>query len=110
MLRRTGKGLAKELARDKRISGGLRSRVAAASELMNEHLGTLTEVDGNGAFVIRGAGCPLAALTGKHQGVCLALESLVAEIVGVPVQECCDREGRPRCCFEIESRTGRRSA
>ena len=108
-LRKTGRGLAKELAREKRIAGGLKSRVAAASELMNEHLGALTQVEGNGAIVIRGAGCPLAAVTGKHRGVCLAMESLVTEIVGVPVRECCDREGRPRCCFEVESRSGRRS-
>lgn len=109
LLRRTGRGLAKELARGRRISGALTSRAVAASELMNEHLGALTEVDGNGAIVIRGAGCPLAALTGKHRGVCLALESLVTEIVGVPVRECCDREGRPRCCFAIQKRQRRRS-
>ena len=35
--------------------------------------------------------------------VCLALESLITEIVGAPVHECCDRAGRPRCCFEVES-------
>lgn len=109
LLRRTGKRLARELSREKRITGGVKSRVAAASELMNEHLGALTHVEANGAIVIRGAGCPLAALTGKHWGVCLAMESLVAEIVGVPVRECCDREGRPRCCFAVESRPGRRS-
>jgi predicted ArsR family transcriptional regulator len=109
LLRRTGKGLATELFQERRISGGLKSRVTAASELMNEQLGALTHVEGNGGIVIRGAGCPLAALTGKHRGVCLAMESLVSEIVGVPVHECCDREGRPRCCFEVESRHGRRS-
>jgi predicted ArsR family transcriptional regulator len=101
LLRRTGKELAYELSRGKRIAGGLKSRVASASEIMNEQLGALTHVEGNGKIVIRGAGCPLAALTGKHRGVCLAMESLVTEIVGVPVRECCDREDRPRCCFEI---------
>jgi predicted ArsR family transcriptional regulator len=106
LLRRTGRELAKELS-EKTISGGLKSRATAASKLMNEHLGALTRVASNGAIVIRGAGCPLAALTGKHRGVCLAMESLVTEIVGVPVRECCDRDGRPRCCFEVESPTGR---
>lgn len=110
LLRSTGKGLALELSREKRIAGGVKSRVAAASELMNEQLGALTHVEGNGAIVIRGAGCPLAALTGKHRGVCLAMESLVAEIVGLPVRECCDRKARPQCCFEVESRPARRSA
>ncbi len=110
LLRKTGTALAEELARTRRLSGGLKSRVVAASELMNEHLGALTHVHGNGAIVIRADGCPLAALTGKHRGVCLAMESLVAEIVGAPVRECCDRDRRPRCCFEIEGRPGRRSS
>jgi predicted ArsR family transcriptional regulator len=104
LLRRTGKELAHELSRGKRLAGGLKSRANAASSMINEHLGALTHVEGNGGIVIRGAGCPLAALTGKHRGVCLAMESLVTEIVGVPVRECCDRQARPRCCFEIHRR------
>jgi predicted ArsR family transcriptional regulator len=107
LLRTTGKALANELSRQKRISGGLKARVVAASELMNEHLGALTQVESNGTMTIRGGGCPLASITGKHRGVCLAMESLVTEIIGAPVRECCDREERPRCCFEVESRHGR---
>ena len=103
LLRRTGSGLAQQLTRGKRLSGGLRSRAAAASEMMNAQLGAMTRVESNGGIVIRGAGCPLAALTGKHKGVCLAMESLVSGIVGVPVHECCDRRDRPQCCFEIKS-------
>ena len=102
LLRRTGTGLAQQLTRGKRLSGGLRSRAAAASEMMNAHLGAMTRVESNGGIVIRGAGCPLAALTGKHKGVCLAMESLVSGIVGVPVHECCERRDRPQCCFEIQ--------
>ena len=104
LLRRTGTRLAHELSRGKRLAGGVKSRAAAASAMLNEHLGALTHVEANGKIVIRGASCPLAALTGKHRGVCLAMESLVTEIVGVPVLECCDREQRPRCCFEIHAR------
>jgi predicted ArsR family transcriptional regulator len=51
--------------------------------------------------MIRGVACPLAALTGKHPAVCLAIESLLAEVIGVDVQECCDRTGRPKCCFRV---------
>src|SRR5215204_4075487 len=105
LLRRIGHGLAEQVTRGRRVSGGVQSRAAAASAMMNEHLGAMTRVESNGAIVIRGAGCPLAALTGKHKGVCLAMESVVTEIVGVPVRECCDRESRPRCCFEIQSGT-----
>jgi predicted ArsR family transcriptional regulator len=102
LLRAAGKELADELIAGKRLSGGLRTRVALASELMNEQLGAVTHVDENGGYIIRGVGCPLAALTGKHPAVCLSMESFVAEVVGTPVHECCDRTTRPRCCFEIQ--------
>jgi DeoR family transcriptional regulator, suf operon transcriptional repressor len=101
ILRRAGKSLASELSAGRRFTGNLGTRVAMASEMMNEQLGAMTHVESNGGYVIRGVGCPLAALTGKHPGVCGAMESLVSEVVGAPVHECCDRSQRPRCCFEI---------
>lgn len=103
MLREAGKGLADELPVGKRPSGSLASRVKVASDLINEQLGALSHVEQNEGYVIRGSGCPLSALTGKHPAVCLAMESFVAEVVGSPVRECCERTGRPRCCFEVQS-------
>jgi predicted ArsR family transcriptional regulator len=104
LLRKAGQRLAHELAGGERLGRGLKSRALKASELMNEHLGALTQVKTNGEILIKGAGCPLAALTGKHRGVCLAMESFVTEIVGVPVRECCERADGPRCCFKIHGR------
>jgi predicted ArsR family transcriptional regulator len=104
MLRTAGKTLADELSRGREIPGKLGARVALISEIMNDQLGTLTHVEGNGGYVIRGSGCPLAALTGKHPGDCLAMESLIAEVLRVRVRECCERSERPRCCFEIGRR------
>ncbi len=103
MLRETGRRLADELSRGKRPAGSLRSRVATASELMNDQLGALTHVEADGFYIIRGKGCPLSALTGKHPAVCLAIESFVTELVGAPAQECCERSDRPRCCFQINA-------
>jgi predicted ArsR family transcriptional regulator len=100
LLRKTGRALAAELLAGRPPSGSLRSRVSLASRLLNEQLGALTHVEKNGRFVIRDVGCPLSAITGKH-AVCLAMESLVSEVVGERVHECCVREGRPRCCFQI---------
>ena len=108
LLRHAGTRLADALSRGKRPAGSLASRVAMVSEMMNEQLGALTHVEKNGGFIIRGSGCPLAALTGKHEGGCLAMESLVAEVVRAPVHECCDRSERPRCCFEIGGAAGTR--
>jgi predicted ArsR family transcriptional regulator len=110
-LRETGKKLGRELL-SKGPSGSLRSRVTVASEVLNGELGAVTHVEENGGYVIRGEGCPLSALTGKHPSVCRAMESLVEEFVGVPVHECCERAERPRCCFEIGTgaKPGRRQA
>jgi predicted ArsR family transcriptional regulator len=108
ILRQAGKKLAHELSGGKRLAGTLGSRVAMVTEMMNEQLGALTHVEENGGYTIRGSGCPLAALTGKHVGVCLAMESLVAEVLRVPVRECCDRTERPKCCFEIGSHAEKR--
>lgn len=101
LMREAGKGLAEELMDDRKPVGSVQSRATLASKLMNEQLGALTHVEGNGKAVIRGDGCPLAALTGKHPAVCRAMESFVEEVVQVPVRECCERSGRPCCCFEM---------
>ena len=101
LMRRAGEGLAAAL-----INGmpdaPFDRRVAAASEILNHELGALTVVDRSGErLVIRGHGCPLAALTHKHPSVCHAIESLLSELLGTRVRECCDRSARPRCCFEV---------
>ncbi len=54
-----------------------------------------------GKLSIRSGGCPLAAAVVEHPEVCELAESLVAEIVGRPVRESCDRGDSPKCCFEI---------
>lgn len=83
-------------------SGPLRDRAQRASEVLNE-LGAVTEVEaGAEGLRIRGYDCPLAAAAQGSAGVCRAMESFVSELVRAPVRECCDRAGRPRCCFEIE--------
>jgi predicted ArsR family transcriptional regulator len=102
LMRAVGKGLADELLSGGRPSGALGARVLFASRMLNEQLGAVTHVEENGSYIIRGAGCPLSALTGKHAAVCVAIETLLNEAVGVPVHQCCDRNGRPRCCFEIQ--------
>lgn len=101
LMREAGRGLAGDVAVQV-PNGALAERVAAASRYLNGELGALTEVEQtDGELVIRGHGCPLAALTGKHPGVCHAIESLLTELLRVPVHECCDRSQRPRCCFRV---------
>jgi predicted ArsR family transcriptional regulator len=107
LLREAGRRLAHELLGGRTPGGTLAARAAAASQILNEELGALTRVEQNGQITIRGASCPLSALTGKHRGVCLAMESFVSAVVGAPVVECCDRNQRPRCCFALVSARAR---
>jgi predicted ArsR family transcriptional regulator len=102
VLRQTGKNLATQFTGGNRLPGDLRARVRRASEFLNAELGAVTHVARrNGGFVLQGEGCPLAAITDKEPAVCLAVESLVRQLVGGSVRECCNRGGRPRCCFQI---------
>ena len=83
-----------------RLSGDLSTRVKAASALLGE-LRALNEVEKlNGGYVIPGTRLP-AAGGGAWPPRSRAMESLLAELIEVPVRECCERGERPRCCFEI---------
>ena len=80
-----------------------RARLEAAADVLND-LGGLAQLEEHdGTLIIRGYGCPLAAVTPDHPEVCRLAEALVAEVAGVPVHERCDRSERPRCCFEVAS-------
>jgi len=54
--------------------------------------------------IIQGAGCPLAALTRLHPEVCSLAQALLAEILGAPVDERCERGDSPRCRFTFSQR------
>lgn len=92
------------LAADRpRVRGDLPRRVDGAAALLHE-LGAPNEVQRlDGGFVIRGySTCMLAQAVHGRSEVCRAMESLLAELVEVPVRECCERTAaRPTCCFEI---------
>src|SRR3712207_238198 len=65
-------------------TGSTRARLEAAAGVLNE-LGGLAELEEqDGTLVIRGYGCPLAAVTPDHPEVCCLAEALVAEVAGVP--------------------------
>jgi predicted ArsR family transcriptional regulator len=100
LMRAVGRRLANAVGRPP--AGDLGVRVEAAVALLNS-LGGAAELDRKeGKFVIRGCGgCPLSSATSRRPELCQALESLISEYVGAPVQECCERGERPRCHFEI---------
>ena len=84
-----------------RTRGPLMERIEAASALLQE-LGAPNEIERAAEVVrIRGFNCLLAAAVHGQPHVCRAMESLLEEMIESPVRECCDRTGRPHCCFEI---------
>lgn len=103
LLRTVGRRMAEEReVRDDEV----RARLGEAVAVLNE-LGGLAELEErDGGMVIRGHGCPLAAVTPEHPEVCRMAETLVSELAGVPVREHCDRGAKPRCCFELATSEG----
>lgn len=98
LMRRTGLRLAEQ---QHIPPGDLQLRLQMAVNVLNE-LGGLAEVEErNGAFYIQGYSCPLAAVVPGHPEVCRLAETLLTELVGVPVKECCDGNEPARCCFSV---------
>ena len=100
LMRDVGRRLAVEWPRTR---GPVAQRVDEASALLQE-LGAPNDVErSEDAFRIHGFGCLLAAAVHGQPHVCRAMESLLGELVGTPVRECCERGAQPRCCFEIST-------
>lgn len=81
--------------------GDRAARIRAAAQLLKE-LGALAEVaEEDGKVVIRGHGCPVSLAVSANPAVCRAVETLIEAVVGEPVREYCQRNGRPSCRFHI---------
>ena len=85
----------------KKSQGELGVRLEAAVEVLNE-LGGLAELEAeNGHSCIHSYRCPFAAVVRGHSQVCHLAETLLTELVGVPVQEHCERTGSVPCRFVV---------
>jgi predicted ArsR family transcriptional regulator len=86
----------------KKVRGKNREqRIQAALRILKDLGGAASFSKSAGKDFIRGNGCPLAAATAGHPEACLIAESLLSEIIGVPVRERCVRGPAPSCCFEV---------
>jgi predicted ArsR family transcriptional regulator len=87
-------------------AGNLARRVRAVSVLLNG-LGAVTTVETkNSHVVLHGASCPLAVAVSRRHEVCLAVEELLAVLIGARVERQCQYHDRPVCQFELsEPRT-----
>lgn len=105
VLREVGRAFAAGAPAEKDAS--LENRVHAAVRVLAAIGGAAEVEQHDDKFVIQGKSCPLAAAVAVHPEVCRLAETLVHEIVKAPVEEQCNRDGHPRCRFEIEAATNR---
>ncbi len=103
VLREVGRSLAANLDSDRK-KVDLETRIGKALSAL-EAIGGAAQVEKEGdKLVIRSGSCPLATAVAEHPEVCQLTEALLAEIIGRTVAERCDRNGPPRCAFEISEK------
>jgi predicted ArsR family transcriptional regulator len=79
----------------------VRERTAQAAAVLGELGGMAKVEEAAGELVIRGADCPLAAVVEGHPAGCRLAETLLSELVGVPVVEHCQRGDQLKCAFHV---------
>jgi predicted ArsR family transcriptional regulator len=98
LLRTVGRRMA---AQWKIPPGELSVRLEAAVEALNELGGLMERETGEETLCIRGYRCPFATVVLEHPEVCRLAESLLTELVDVPLQEQCERTGPVPCRFVV---------
>ena len=79
-----------------------KQRIETALRILKDLGGSASFEQSDGKHFICGNGCPLAAATTRHPDACLIAESLLSQIIGVPVKEHCVHGNAPSCRFEIQ--------
>lgn len=100
VLREVGRSLARTEAANQN-NGDIDSRIAGALAALEAIGGSARVEKENEKLVICSESCPLATAVAEHPEVCKLAETLVSQIMGFEVREQCDREGPPRCRFEV---------
>jgi predicted ArsR family transcriptional regulator len=102
LLRQVGERLATESTKSARQP--VSERIERAISVLRE-LGSTLEIDAaespRGSVLLRGYSCPLASTTAEHPEACQVIESFLATAIGARTAVRCEREGRPRCGFEV---------
>jgi predicted ArsR family transcriptional regulator len=98
-----------------RMAPSYRPRVEAGHSLdRSDHaIAVLRELGGfcesqtqNGKVGIQCFDCPLSPITMGHREICVLVETVLADILGVSVQQHCRTDPTPQCRFEIDMDSG----
>ncbi len=104
VMRQLGKRVAREAPK---TAGDPRARVDGALKFLRV-LGSAADVtEENGKITVSSHGCPIARAVRADVRSCLAMESLLKELTGLPVTERCEHGANPSCRFEIKLSAGK---
>jgi predicted ArsR family transcriptional regulator len=99
VMRALGKRLAGSVPRP---AGDPRERVRAGLKFLKV-LGSAAEMTAEkGMIIITSFGCPISEAVSADERSCIAMETLLKELTGLPVSERCEHGERPSCRFEIK--------
>jgi predicted ArsR family transcriptional regulator len=100
VLREVGRSLAGAQTASRK-NGDMEGRIGGALAALEAIGGAARVEHENEKFVICSDSCPLATAVAEHPEVCRLAETLLSEVIGLEVREQCDRNGPPRCRFEV---------
>lgn len=83
------------------VAADAAGRVQAAADVLRGLGGDIEVQATEAGWKLQGFGCPLSSVTATHPEVCELARTIVADVTGGEVTECCDRTDRPRCAFEV---------
>jgi predicted ArsR family transcriptional regulator len=85
------------------VQAGRRTQLGVQIIAVLRELGGFCESEKqDGKIVLRCFDCPLAPVVVGHPEVCRLVETLLSDVLGVPVQQRCRAEPSPQCVFEID--------
>jgi predicted ArsR family transcriptional regulator len=85
------------------FNGDLHSRVDQATGLLAALGGAAKIEETCCGYAIQGYNCPISDAVEGSSDACLIAESLLTDLIGVPVRQVCNPGSPPRCRFEISS-------
>jgi predicted ArsR family transcriptional regulator len=83
-----------------------REPIELAIALLRELGGFCEKHEGNGKVLLHCFECPFAEAVVGHPEVCLLVETVLTDVLGVPAHQRCESGPSPRCRFEIEAGGG----
>ena len=99
LLREVGRSLAGAQAVSRR--NDIDGRIGRALVALETIGGAARVEKENEKLVICSDSCPLSTAVAEHPEVCRLAETLLSEVIRLEVREQCNREGPPRCRFEV---------